>query len=283
MSEIIPITGTPGIEVISGEYIALKPMCDGLGLDIEGQRRKLKECSWAVTEKISATGADGKTYQMTVIHKDSVPMWLATISEKKVRDEEVRKTLIRYQKEAAKALNDYFTKGVAVNPNADLDRLRAELELKELENSIEYNKNKRKLELEKLEKANRAELLQLECQGQLDTLQKAKGLMHEDHLNSHINIVVAQALHQKPQLEASKSPLYIKTYLKEKGLPSNLMSKAGQFGKLVKKAYIELYAEEPKKYPMTLANGQVREVLAYTEEDRDLLDEVYEGYFGEIV
>lgn len=120
MASIIPVAGTPGLQNIEGEYIALKPLCEALGVDSKRQTDKIKSTSWAVAAEITATGSDGETYRMTGLHKDSVPMWLATISENQV-EEEARPILIAYQKEAAKALNDYFTKGAAVGPNIVTD------------------------------------------------------------------------------------------------------------------------------------------------------------------
>ena len=53
------------------------------------------------------------------------------------------------------------------------------------------------------------------------------------------------------------------------------------FGKRCKAAYIERHGVEPKKYPLDLANGQARDVLAYTEADRDLLESVWQQYYAE--
>lgn len=113
MNNIIPVAGTPGLVNIEGEYIALKPLCEALGVDAWTQMDKLKNKSWAVTRLIPATGSDGKTYQMFSIHRKNVAMWLANIDERRVK-EEVRPILIAYQKEANDALDSYFNKGFAV-------------------------------------------------------------------------------------------------------------------------------------------------------------------------
>lgn len=52
MTNIIPVAGTPGLHVIEGEYIALKPLAEALGLQAHGQAAKLKEKSWAGTQSI---------------------------------------------------------------------------------------------------------------------------------------------------------------------------------------------------------------------------------------
>lgn len=123
MTTIIPVNGTPGLVNVEGEFIAVKPLCEALGIQAHGQYEKLKGKSWATTQIICAVGADGKTREMFSIHKDNVAMWLANIDENRVK-EEVRPTLIAYQKETAQALNEYFTKGVAVRkPKSQLEQL----------------------------------------------------------------------------------------------------------------------------------------------------------------
>lgn len=123
MTTIIPVHGTPGLVNVEGEFIAVKPLCEALGIQAHGQYEKLKGKSWATTQIICAVGADGKTREMFSIHKDNVAMWLANIDENRVK-EEVRPTLIAYQKETAQALNEYFTKGVAVRkPKSQLEQL----------------------------------------------------------------------------------------------------------------------------------------------------------------
>lgn len=115
MTNIIPVNGTPGLQNIEGEYIALKPLCEAIGIDYSGQRSKLSGSEWATMGVTPTVASDGKTREMVTLHKDSVPMWLATIPVSRLKNEGAKTTLIAYQKEAAKALNDYFTKGVAIN------------------------------------------------------------------------------------------------------------------------------------------------------------------------
>lgn len=88
-------------------FVGLRRCCEALGVSTEAQAAKLKSKGWAVTAMIEGTGPDGKQYMMTALHLDSLPMWLATISETKVA-EEVRPKLLAFQKEAARALADHF-------------------------------------------------------------------------------------------------------------------------------------------------------------------------------
>ena len=52
------------------------------------------------------------------------------------------------------------------------------------------------------------------------------------------------------------------------------------FGKRVKAAYIKEHGAPPAKYPLSLGNGQVREVNAYAEADRLLMDTVWATYYA---
>lgn len=253
MSQIIPVAGTPGIEVAENEMIIFKPLCEAIGIDESRQRVKLQEAEWAVTGVTPATGADGKTYQMFSLHKDSVPMWLATIQTSRLKNEQAKQTLIAYQKEAAKALNDYFTKGAAIN-----EGLLSQLEIEKHKESA----------------------LQLQCRAQVETLQAAKGLISDDHLEAKARIVVARSMHEAPVLDPLKTPLYVQDFLKDKNLSKTQMRRMGVFAKKVKARFIDERGFEPPKYPLTMGNGQVRNVLAYTEADRPLLESVFGEYFG---
>lgn len=62
-----------------GAYVALRPVCEALGLDVHSQRHRLQRQSWAVEVIMTSTGADGKTYEMTFIDRRTFTMWLATI------------------------------------------------------------------------------------------------------------------------------------------------------------------------------------------------------------
>lgn len=52
------------------------------------------------------------------------------------------------------------------------------------------------------------------------------------------------------------------------------------FGKRVKAAYVLKHGREPGKYPMNLPNGQTRNVYAYMEADRPLMDQIWEQYYS---
>jgi hypothetical protein len=91
-------------------WVALRRMCENVGLAPDAQAVKLKGKGWAVM--IEATGPDGKTYEMLALHLDSVPMWLATIEPSRVR-EDIRPKLVAYQKECARVLRDHSLRAIA--------------------------------------------------------------------------------------------------------------------------------------------------------------------------
>ena len=108
-------------------WVVARRVTEVLGIDIEGQRRKLNEAPWAVTDMISATGPDGKQYDTFCLELDCLPMWLATINPKKVRSA-LRPKLILYQKEAARVLRDAFFGPTVPRALAqDLDHIRNDI------------------------------------------------------------------------------------------------------------------------------------------------------------
>lgn len=90
-----------------GVWVAVKRVCESIGLTEQGQMTKLKGKPWAVTTTIVATGSDGKNYDMMALHLDSLPMWLATIDAGRVAPA-VRAKIERYQVECARVLRDHF-------------------------------------------------------------------------------------------------------------------------------------------------------------------------------
>lgn len=105
------------VDVDGNPHIVLKPVLESIGLDYWGQVAKLRGRSWAVTGQRPATGADGKTYQMVTCDVQTFLMLLATIDENRV-GVDVKPKLVLYQREVARAIEDYWTKGKAINPRA---------------------------------------------------------------------------------------------------------------------------------------------------------------------
>ena len=125
----VPVPGTDrpimATEHNGKPFVPLRPMCEAIGVDVDGQRRKLDQAGWARTELISVRDSAGRMQKAVALDADHVPMWLATIQVSRVA-EAARPVLIAYQREAATALRDYFYRGVAVqSPTSQFDMLRS--------------------------------------------------------------------------------------------------------------------------------------------------------------
>jgi hypothetical protein len=104
-------------------WVSVRRVCEALGIRNHGQQEKLKEKPWACVQMICTHDASGRKQDLFCIDLDGLPMWLATIDTSRVAPE-VQPKLVAYQREAAKALRDYFFGGAAINPRmTDLELL----------------------------------------------------------------------------------------------------------------------------------------------------------------
>ena len=150
----VAIINNVSLQVVADEreqLVAVKPVCEILGVDYPGQFAKLKEHPLysSVIGLSSTTGADGKTYEMVCLPLRYFPSWLFSINPNNVK-EEVRENLMEYQKKCNDILYDYFfsrvdfsrkkEKAVAMAKEAcdeKLEQLRiAKSELKVAENEL---------------------------------------------------------------------------------------------------------------------------------------------------
>lgn len=247
----IAVPGTnatiPAAEVGGRHFVPIKPMCQSLGIDVDGQRRKLADADWASTEIISVQmPGDDQRRDVVALDADHIPMWLATIQVNRVA-EESRPTLIAFQREAAAALRDYFYRGGAINPSATEDQL---------------------------------ERIARQAGAQAAVLQALKGIVDPKHLEAKGRIVLARAMGEEPELATADIPLYVSDYLKLRGLKGDMITaKAPGFGKRLKGLYISERGEAPGTALQDLPNGTVREVCAYTQADRHLFDQVWNRHY----
>ena len=103
-------------------FVPIRPICDFLGIDWSSQRRRItgdpvlsmRTRSVAVT----ATEAGGKR-EMTCLPIDYLNGWLFGVSANRIKDEEIRRRLIRYQDECYRVLSRAFRDEAetAVSPN----------------------------------------------------------------------------------------------------------------------------------------------------------------------
>lgn len=246
----IPFHGTTlhAYEGNGTQWVALRPICESLGIQADAQLKRLKREPWATTSIMDGVGADGKNREITFVDRRTFTMWLATIQTSRVQNDAARALLIAFQTEAADALDKYFHDGGAINPNADEHQLNA---------------------------------LVRRAQMNMELLQAARGLIDPKHLEAKARVELARGLGELPQLDPGTRPLYTQDFLKTKNLSkSRMKSVAGTFGKRVKAAYTLEYGREPGKYPLNLANGQTRDVCAYTEADRALMERIWATYYA---
>ena len=251
MNEIstIPFHGTNIIatEINGVPHVAVKPICEAIGIDYSGQLQKLKRQPWAGVVKIH-TPSGGGVQETNAIDRRTFTMWLATIDSNRLKNERAKELLIAYQREAADALDQYFNEGAVINPRVAEHKLNATIR---------------------------------HAQMRMELIQAAKGIISADHLAAHAEAILAQGLGTKPEIEPARAPLYTQDFLREKNLSAKKMrSIAGTFGKRAKAAYMLENGTEPPKYPLSLPNGQVRNVNAYTEQDRPLLQGIWDNYYA---
>lgn len=114
------------------------------------------------------------------------------------------------------------------------------------------------------------------AKGLMELVALAKDVISPDYLEAKARIVLARAMGDTPEIEASARPLYVQDYMREKGVSSkNVKSYAPTFGKYVKKAYLAERGVEPGKRFDETPSGQVREVCVYTEADRPIFDRAW--------
>lgn len=114
------------------------------------------------------------------------------------------------------------------------------------------------------------------AKGLMELVALAKDVISPDYLETKARIVLARAMGDTPEIEASARPLYVQDYMREQGVSSdNIKSYAPTFGKYVKKAYKAERGVEPGKRFDETPSGQVREVCVYTEADRPIFDRAW--------
>jgi P22_AR N-terminal domain len=93
------------------EYVAIKPICEALGLNWASQFKRIKsdEILNSVVVVTTTTGRDKKQYEMVVLPIDKLNGWLFGISEKRVKPE-LKNFLVAYKLECYDVLFNYFHK-----------------------------------------------------------------------------------------------------------------------------------------------------------------------------
>lgn len=251
MSDIVrvPFHGDDVLTVdVNGEpNVILKPALESIGLDYWAQIRKLRDRSWATTASKAVVAGDGKVREMVTCNVQTFLMLLATVEESRV-GEDVRPKLVTYQREVAKVIEAYWTKGGAINPRATREQLQD---------------------------------IAATAEAQARVLQALTGIVDPHWLEAKARHVAARALGEEPEIERQNRPLTVGEYLEEQGVTgATLRSISTGFGKKLKALYRERI---DSKGPMTtdrFVDGALRKVAVYTESHRPLFDEVWASPYG---
>ena len=114
------------------------------------------------------------------------------------------------------------------------------------------------------------------AKGLMELVALAKDVISPDYLEAKARIVLARAMGDAPEIEASARPLYIQDYLREKGATRDEVKRcSSSFGRYVREDYVDERGVEPGKRFDETSSGQVREVYAYTEADRPIFDRAW--------
>lgn len=92
------------------QLIPIKPICTALGIDVDGQRKRIErdEILSSVAVMTTATGSDGKQYEMVCVPLEFIFGWLFSIDTSRV-NEDAKESVISYKRECYHALFQYFT------------------------------------------------------------------------------------------------------------------------------------------------------------------------------
>lgn len=241
----VPFHDTIIYTTADGAHVALRPVCESLGLDADGQLQRLKRQPWTCTVIMPVqVPGDDQSREMVFIDRRTFTMWLATIDTGRVKNDRTRELVRTYQCEAADALDKYFHEGAAVNP--------------------------------------RAVGAPYDVETQARVLDILKNVISKDYLEAKARIVAARVMGDTPTIEAGARPLYIQDYMREKGATADEVTRfASAFGRYVKEAYKAERGVEPGKRFDETPSGQVRETYSYTETDRPIFDHAWsESYAG---
>ncbi|MCX5138378.1 phage antirepressor N-terminal domain-containing protein [Streptomyces sp. NBC_00338] len=234
--------------LIDGEpLVVFRPAVEAIGLDYSTQLRKLRDRSWANRRDIPTVAEDGKTRLMAAVDVRTFLMWLATVNENKVA-EEVRETLVAYQRETTTAVNDYWTQGGAINPRASEEQLDS---------------------------------LIARAKQQAEVLTILSGIVSPQWLETKGRLVAARALGEEPEIDPLDVPLYVPDFLKGLGLKrKQIDSVQSWFGRRAVGICEELGVDAPEKRQTDLSNGSVRETKAWTERHRPVFELTWARHYA---
>ena len=114
---------SPGNDEQTGHvYCVPKEICEHLGVNWSAQLSKLKGDMYLPHLRHVAINTPSGTQTTTLLDVEMLPTWLCSIQGERVK-EQYRTRVLDFPRACAKALHEYWTKGVAVNPRPQGDIL----------------------------------------------------------------------------------------------------------------------------------------------------------------
>jgi hypothetical protein len=242
--ETVLVDGSP--------HVVFRPAVEAIGLAYSAQLRKLRDRTWANRVDIDTVAEDGRTRQMVAVDVRTFLMWLATVNENKVA-EEVRPTLVAYQRETTAAVEAYWTQGGAINPGATVQQVE---QLRD-----------------RLDGVERARL----AQERLSAMGVAKqfGLVNSSYVEAMARTELARMNGEEPDIDPADITITCEEFLTERGVAgADLRSARTRLGKTVATLYRARYDQAPQTIKRPI-DGVHRDVKVYTHRDIDLFEKAW--------
>lgn len=99
-------------------YVAIKPICENIGLNWDSQFRRINrdEVLNTTIAMMAMVAADGKTRELLCLPLEMLNGWLFGIDTNRIKNPEIKARILAYKRECYQVLFDYWTKGSASNP-----------------------------------------------------------------------------------------------------------------------------------------------------------------------
>jgi len=113
-NDIVPFYGqnlmTAKDERDGKEFVAMKPLCDNLGLEWEPQRKRIQrdEVLSSTTSMMEVVARDGKNREMIFLPIEYLNGWLFGVDISRLKDQATRERMIVYKKECYSALHKHW-------------------------------------------------------------------------------------------------------------------------------------------------------------------------------
>jgi len=203
----------------------------------------------------------GGTQEMIFIRVEDLPAFLYSINVSKVKPE-LKEKLLKFKRETVKVINDYWNKGVALNPRANPEDLKTVIS----QAIEEYEKKRTDLlatEIEKI-KIQKAEV----ARRYIATLKELPNI-DERYLETlgkfGVSLLTGEPIEEKRQVTVDEFLRSKKIYHKSDRI---------SFGRFLAKYYKEKTGKAPRK-SLSIINGKETLTNYYTVKDLPIIEEAF--------